>query len=250
MHCLSTDTASVKNICIMEKQKSKLERARAHQKQSKEKKQNQTEKIELGKIGIALLIWSVVGFIMAMYFNGVDVKDTYQIIPLEASKRSVKTGTSEAKPVNIDERPAHQISPIIVETPGEVYEVTISSRVDENTWSFYEVEVLDEKDNYLFSFGEELWHETGRDSDGSWREKYERFDTKMTFPEPGIYKLNFLVTSKRKNSVKRATVVFTKRNGSSIAHFWFAVLLAIAGLILIEIQYGTFREIAKALDND
>ena len=42
----------------------------------------------------------------------------------------------------------------------------------------------------LFSFGEELWHETGYD-EGHWREQNNAFNMDITFPNPGTYYIRF-----------------------------------------------------------
>ena len=133
-----------------------------------------------------------------------------------------KIETLLANKRNVD-RPAYQVGPIVVEQPGEVFEINVRANLPDNHWSFIEVELLDGNEEYLYSFGQELWRESGRDSDGNWSESRRDFETKLTFPVTGFYYLNFIVESKSSKDPKSINVNVIKRKGSDIPHFWAAM---------------------------
>lgn len=199
--------------------------------------------LDLGAIGIALMIWGGLGFLFALHFSGIEQKDLYQVTPVP------KIETLLANKRNVD-RPAYQVGPIVVEQPGEVFEINVRANLPDNHWSFIEVELLDGNEEYLYSFGQELWRESGRDSDGNWSESRRDFETKLTFPVTGFYYLNFIVESKSNKDPKSINVTVIKRKGSDIPHFWAAMLSLITGLILVEIKYGIFRKTIEALNNE
>ena len=201
------------------------------------------DRVEWGKVGVALLAWSFIALVFAAYFSGSEKSDSYEVHPLEVKDSWKALQKQEGKP-----QPLYQIGPIVVQRPGETYELRVKSYVPTNRWSFIEVQVLDQQEEYLYSLGNELWHETGRDSDGKWRERKDQFDTAITFPEPGFYYFNFLVDKNFKQQHKVLTVKVSKRNGSSLAHSVISIILLIVGLILIEIQWSVFRKTLEAMN--
>ena len=60
-------------------------------------------------------------------------------------------------------------------------------------WSYVGIELLNANKEYLFSFGDEMWYETGYDSEGSWREYKNKYSTKITIPDKGkfFFKVNY-----------------------------------------------------------
>lgn len=70
---------------------------------------------------------------------------------------------------------------------GNVMRFEVSGNTVMNTWSSIEFSVFDENEQYLFTVTEELWKESGRDSDGYWEEsqRVETFD--IPFPKAGEY---------------------------------------------------------------
>jgi hypothetical protein len=199
--------------------------------------------LNLGVIGITLMIWGGLGFLFAFYFSAIEQNDSYEVTPVPKIETLLKT-TRQA------DRPAYQVGPIVVENPGEVFEVIVRANLPDNHWSFIEVELLDNNEEYLYSFGQELWRESGRDSDGNWSESKRDFDTKLTFPVTGYYYLNFIIESKNSRHPKSLDVKVIKRRGSDIPHFWAAVLSLVIGLILVEIKYGIFQKTIEALNHE
>ncbi|TDF37213.1 hypothetical protein EYS14_13725 [Alteromonadaceae bacterium M269] len=204
-------------------------------------KKVQEDTLNWGVIGIALMIWGGLGFLLSLHFNMIVKRDKYSVNPVPKIETLV---TREGK----EERPPYQIGPIIVEKPGEVFEVKVKGSLPDNHWTFVEVELLDGNEEYLYSFGQELWRESGRDSDGKWSEAKRDFETKITFPVTGFYYLNFIVESKRSVHPKTLKVTLLKRKGSDLPHFWLGMLCFVIGLILVEIKYGIFRKTLEALN--
>lgn len=198
-------------------------------------------KVNWGKVGLALFAWGMISFLIAGYFAISQKTDRYDISMLQNSsqnKMNVKPGV----------QPANQIGPILVEKPGETFEIFVRSGVPANRWAFIETEIVDQNEEYLYSFGQELWHETGRDSDGAWRERRSNFDTNITFPQPGLYYINFWTNKSYKTRNDKMRVVISKRNGSSVLHNWLGIILIVIGLVMIEIQWGVFAKTLETLN--
>ena len=120
--------------------------------------------------------------------------------------------------------------PLIVRENNSSYEFVIKNYVPLNKWSSIEIEVLNEKKEYLFSFGDEMWHESGYD-EGPWVESKTDFSMDITFKKPGQYYFN--VNSERNDGNGNSIVISAvKERGSNIAFLVLGVLgLAIGGMI-------------------
>lgn len=198
--------------------------------------------INWGHIGFALMVWGFISFFVAAYFSYAAKTDNYRIVMQGKTKVALANATSDRQPPN-------QIGPIVVDKRGETYEIVSNVSVPTNRWNFIEIEVLDMNDEYLYSFGQELWHETGRDSDGFWREQRGDFETRITFPEPGFYYLNFWVQSNYETKNDRINVQLIKRNGSTVLHNWLGIILFVIGIIMVEVQYGALCKTIEVLND-
>jgi len=120
--------------------------------------------------------------------------------------------------------------PLMIKEKNSSYEVTLKNYVALNKWSHIEVEVLDANKNYLFGFGDDMWHESGRDSDGAWVESKTDYSMDITFKEPGEYYLN--VGSER-NDGKGGSIAISavKKRGSNIAFLTIGVVSLIFAVI-------------------
>lgn len=86
------------------------------------------------------------------------------------------------------------VGPVQIDEDGMLIETEVEQSIERGTgsfqhWSFVTVELLDENENYLSGFGGELWHESGTDSDGRWREQDKLFRATLQVPSAGIYYL-------------------------------------------------------------
>lgn len=199
------------------------------------------DKVNWGKVGLVMMFWGLVSFVFAGYFAITQKSDKFTIDMIDMKSAQTLQGNARQQPVN-------QIGPIIVDRPGETWQVFVRAGVPENRWNFIEIEVLNEKEEYLYSFAQELWHETGHDSDGFWREKRNNFETNITFPEPGFYYLNFWSQKRYTSRRDKMDVRLTKRNGSSVLHNWAGIILILIGLVMVEIQWGVFRKTLEAMN--
>ena len=116
------------------------------------------------------------------------------------------------------------IGPLKVAKANTVYLIDVIQSVSSNSWTFLNIDVLDEQKQYLFSFGDELWHESGYDSEGGWSESNNSFNLKMTLPKKGIYYFNLKGEKGGGNTNSHATVTINQKVGSSLA-------LSILGII-------------------
>lgn len=123
-----------------------------------------------------------------------------------------------------------KFGPVTIDKKNEVVEIKITQRVANGHWSAIEAEVVDAKDQYLFAFSEELWFETGRDSEGPWQEGKRNYDISVTFPKPGNYFINFSSENSRSSSVDEIRVEASKKLGSSLAHLWLGFISLIIGV--------------------
>ena len=203
--------------------------------------------INWGTIGLALLFWGVMGCAIGLYYDQVVFQQNYQIITKEQYR---PYDNIQPKPTSVNQQPEHQLGPIEVNYPGEVYEIDMSGGLPTNHWTFIEIEITDNFDNFLFSIGKELYHETGYDSDGQWTEYVNHNQTKITFPEPGLYYLNFYSDSKVRKRTTHLSVKMKRYRGSSVAFYSLGVVLGIVGLLMIEIKYRPFRTVLEVIDND
>lgn len=198
---------------------------------------------EIGKFGIVLGVWGLIGLAIAFYFSLEDSKVRSSVTPVPYNTYQHFASDSQFQTKN-------QFGPIIIKKPGTVYDVEVSASLPSNHWSFVEVVVTDSYDDYMYSFGQELWHESGKDSEGHWTEKRTEFESSLTFPQTGEFYLNFVTNSKRNREPKRLNVTLVKKNGSAMLHFWLAILVLVVAIICIEIQYSVIQNTLEAMSDD
>ncbi len=202
--------------------------------------------VDLEKVVIVFIVFGILSLITAWIFSMEtqrlfsDTVRTY-VSPSVPSQQAVAGEQEEGKGVAT-------IGPITVQRYKEVYEISIASSVPENTWSFVEGEVLDAEKDYLFSFGKELWSETGYDDEGAWRESDNSYSMKLTFPQPGQYYLNLKSSGSYNPDAVQVTI--SKKRGSSIPHFVFGIFTLLIGLVLSEVHKKTLTKMARRMSND
>ena len=198
--------------------------------------------VDLGKVASVFIVFGIVSLITAWVFSMEtqrlfrDTVSTY-VYPPVPTQQFLSGEQEEGKDVAT-------IGPITVLKSKEVYEITIASGLPENTWSFVEGEVLDAEKEYLFSFGKELWHETGYD-DGAWRESETSYSMKLTFPEPGQYYLN--LKSSGTYNPDALQVDISKKRGSSLPHLVFGLFTLVIGIFLNETRNKTLSKMARRM---
>ncbi len=152
-----------------------------------------------------------------------NANNGFTIVPgLEGLTPSVTQAMPEAEEVLI---------PLTVARNKTTYEIEIKAHnMPTNSWTIASGELLDSNKEYLFSFSQEMWIETGRDSEGPWKETEDDYSMKITIPKAGKYYLSFDIEGKHKSP--QINVKVTRQLGSTIPHFWLGIFLIIIGLIL------------------
>jgi hypothetical protein len=193
------------------------------------------EGVDLGKVATVFILYGILSLVIAWVFS-TQTKELinnrvgsapYSSVP---RKLAVSGEQEEARDVAM-------IGPITVEGHHEVYEISIAAPLPANSWAFVEGEVLDAGKNYLFSFGKELWHETGEDYEGVWVESDTHYVMKITLPELGQYYLN--LKTQGGYYPRTLDVVISKKRGSIIPHMVFGIVTILIGILLNEIQNET-----------
>ena len=145
-----------------------------------------------------------------------------------------------------------QVGPINTTKPNTILEIDVRQGFDKDGWSFVEGEVLDEEEQYLFGFGDELWAESGYD-EGHWHEEKNHFDLKVTIPEPGEYYLGFVTESSAQGAVvglgpsaggvgRDINITISAHRASNVL-FWAAGIIGVlAGLFMWEAATGRIRK--------
>lgn len=191
------------------------------EKARKKKKKNQS--VNLGALALICLIFSLISFMTSQYYGAKTEKVVHASFqPTPTSNRA------ETK--------------LLVNKYNESYEITVMASLELQSYSFVEAQVLDANKEYLFSFGEELWYEQGRDSDGYWKEGNHGYSMDITFPKPGSYYLLFDV-EKTPKTPKVLTVKVAKKRGSSVPHAALSLICLLLGLLLNEIKNQTILRI-------
>lgn len=159
---------------------------------------------DAGVVGFWLLVFAALSFVTAF------------VAQLPANERRIWLASGEtSEPITISER-------------NTLLNVTVAQRLATDSWSFPELQLLDADKEYLFSFGDELWYETGRDSDGPWVEHHTTYGLDVRVPEPGIYHLAMQIDGAQ----VPVLVTFGRLHMSFLPHFWAAVVALGAGLVL------------------
>ncbi len=186
-----------------------------------------SEDFDLNKVRNVFIIFGILGLLTAWVFSF----DSETIFKNQV-RPSIITDDSAQSIQQDDAKNVATIGPISVAKFKEVYSITISSKLPVNSWAFIEGEVLDAEKDYLFSFGQELWHETGYDDEGKWEEAETGHKIKITFPDPGKYYLNFKTQGSSTPNIINVQV--TKSYGSSIPHMLFGIICLVIGILLNE----------------
>ena len=97
--------------------------------------------------------------------------------------------------------------------------------------------------NYLFSFGDEFWHESGYD-EGHWEETYKKMEMQAHFKEAGTYYLSVSAESNGSLTDGGGYIITLERHrGSGLAFKWlWMISLGLSALVLLYRYRGAFAE--------
>ena len=131
--------------------------------------------------------------------------------------------------------------PFTVDDPASTYQISVRQRsIALKVWNAVDIDVLDAEKNYLFSFGEEFWHESGYD-DGNWDESKKQMNMKVHFEKAGVY---FLAVSAESNAAPRYgngyDISVKRSRGSSLAFKWLGIVSLALGVLCLAYRYREF----------
>jgi len=194
-------------------------------------KQASGEDIDWGNIATVFMIFGVLSLLTSWFYS------------FEVGKPIQQKIFPDIATSNTD------IGPVIVGRNHETYNIQVRTiGMPVQSWSFVQGQVLDANKQYLFAFGEDLWHEAGRDSDGSWDESLNKYDMDITFPKAGHYYLRFETESNSPPSA--VNIRISKQRGSSLPHFWFGLFCLVFGIILNEMKNRTMTRLLSKVEFD
>jgi hypothetical protein len=176
------------------------------------------EKKKSSQLAMVFIIFGIVCLLSALIFSLSKNSILHKKIPLEG----------------------RVLGPITVDQDNTVYQINVYNPFGStNQWCFISGEVLNEKKDYLFGFGQELWKESGYDSDGAWTESKTNYDMKITL-QKGTYYLGFESESSTPTGYgSDITIQVEKLRGSSLYFFIAGIVGLIIGVIMNEIANQT-----------
>ncbi|MER2491117.1 hypothetical protein [Catenovulum sediminis] len=138
--------------------------------------------------------------------------------------------------------------PFEVPHDGQMMRFEFRGRMPMNTWKSFDMEIYSASGEYLFSYQDELWSESGVDSDGKWTERKQHAYFDIRFPKKGQYIL-YLSDSAASNRSTAKTqysfrVVPIKGDRS-----WFSHLYYIFGAIALVCLVVIFNKMENAGKN-
>lgn len=110
-------------------------------------------------------------------------------------------------------------------------------RVSRENWSSIEVNVEDNEDHFIFSFGDDLWFADGYDEGYYWSESNESFDMKFVLPEKGKYYFDVDVQSNEVENIGIINVEITELRGSVLPFRIAGFIAVFAAIILLFIRH-------------
>lgn len=128
-----------------------------------------------------------------------------------------------------------KLGPIETTGDNEIQYVEVYQTIPNGQWSSVDGQLLDEKGTTLFSFSENLWFESGYDSDGYWEEGKRDFGIAITIPKKGQYFFNITA----QNSGQGVGNIIIKANrelGSMVGFMWIGILFSLLGVLILYIS--------------
>ena len=144
------------------------------------------------------------------------------------------------------------LGPIKTANKSQIYKIIVTYPRINNFSSYISGEVLDENKNTLYEFGKDLWHESGRDSEGYWQEYDKKMEAFLTFSQKGTYYIQLQTSNNRLPHMK---IKLIKTPGSYIP-FLIAGVFSLVSVIFLFFTFnknfisGTFAKIGEALEED
>jgi hypothetical protein len=182
--------------------------------QTKTPQQQATDKT-LTIYGITLILFGFLCWFMQVYF-GSGYQPSYADVPLKGGA----------------------YGPIEVSQPNTNYQLKLSQySIAVDVWNAVDIEVLDDNKNYLFGFGDELWHEKGYD-DGHWDETKRSVKMDIHFDKAGQYYLSISAQSNATLTNESGySLMISQQRGSIIPFQWLKYITFILGTLILLYRY-------------
>ncbi len=116
--------------------------------------------------------------------------------------------------------------PIELSEEGSIYQLTLSTSIPDNSYSWGAIELLDEKKAPINAFEGDFWRESGYDSDGRWSESSVSTSHLFKLETPGTYYVRFF---SEKGTASRGKLRFALSEGISLSRYYFIGLLGAFG---------------------
>ncbi len=192
--------------------------------------------VDLGAVASVFILFGILGLLTSWFY----------------SLESGKAIRSVIKPAELLARhePEPEFGPIRIERAHVPYQIDIIAKgIPNQSWTFVQGILLDAQGNYVFSFGDEFWHESGYD-DGPWEEARTSYTMDLSFPQPGTYYLRLEFESKNgaRTMPSRIYVRIARKFGSHIPHFWFGLISLLIGIVLNEIKNHSIKRFLDMMD--
>ena len=189
-----------------------LARAFGNQEWLKKLKQAQNRKGTLRTVAIACIIFAVLAFGAALF---------------------VSSSGEELEPVTMQLSQDNPTGSFSIELDKENRPAIVGIRLNsgslpENTYADLDVSITAPDEQTYFLFTQELWHETGRDEDGPWRETHYRHSEMFVPLITGPHKVQ--VTFDEANPVSGVDIEVTVRR-NHIMPTWFVIYGVVTGVI-------------------
>lgn len=183
--------------------------------------QEYLEGIDYEKIAKVFFIFAFISFCTALYNWG----NYEEIFTTTITPVAVSADDEDSEPKRLA-----LIGPIEVKNKSEILGFQIKSNLGNEKWEFIEADVLDQDKEYLFSFGQELWDESGRDNEGYWHEREDSYEAKISFPKEGKFYISLKTQSD--NYPSNIKIIVKKYHASPYPHGIFGLICMIIGLVM------------------
>ena len=129
-----------------------------------------------------------------------------------------------------------------VDSDGQMIRLEFSGTAPMNKWYAFDMEVYSANERYLFSYQDDLWSESGHDSDGAWTERKRHAYLDVRFPQQGEYLIYLTDSSNSRSGNMNYSFRAVPINGNGKA---FKPLMLIFGVI----GFACFLILAHKLEN-
>ena len=157
---------------------------------------------------------------------------------------AIMSGDSSVRDMRLINSDSGRFGPIHIDKKNTIKNINIYKDVSLGRWTSIDVDVLDAQGTKLFSFGDQLWHESGYDSDGAWEESNREIEIPITFRSPGKYYLDIRTDTNETSQLSIYVSEATQR-GSSIPFVLLSILSLIAALVCYYLYQHSKRPVSK-----